>query len=59
MRTALDYLYAGRPGEGHRVIQKLWPADSQERTWKKMVSGYCSGLRARLGLETSALCGVK
>jgi len=56
----LDYLYAGRPEEGHTVLRKLWPKDSQERTWKDMLSGFCSGLRARLGLETSQPpCGGK
>jgi hypothetical protein len=55
----LDYLYAGRPEEAQRVLRESWPKDSQEGTWKDIVSGFCSGLRARLGLEATPLCGGK
>jgi len=53
----LDYLYAGRHGLARRVLGKQWPLDFQEVTWKEMVSGYCTGLRAHLELESSAPCG--
>lgn len=53
----LDYLYAGRHGVARRVLGKQWPQDFQEETWKEMVSGYCTGLRAHLELESSIPCG--
>lgn len=57
LQTVLDYLYAGRHEEARKLLGKLWPKDSQERTWKEMISGYCSGLRASLELESSPPCG--
>jgi len=53
----LDYLYAGRHDEAKKVLGELWPPASQQRTWKEMVGGYCSGLRAQLGLESNPPCG--
>ena len=53
----LDYLYAGRHDESKRVLEKQWPPNFQEKTWNEMVSGYCTGLRAHLELESRVPCG--
>ncbi len=56
LQIVLDYLYAGRPEEARRVLGELWPNGFQEQTWKEMLAGYCSGLRAHLGLTVRAPC---
>ena len=56
LAITLGYLYSGRPEEARRNLGKLWPAEYQERTWEQMTSGYCSGLRAKLKLETNPTC---
>jgi len=57
LAIALDYLYSGRTAEAHRVLGELWPAKFQQQAWEQMVNGYCSGLRARLELNSSPPCG--
>lgn len=52
----LDYLYSGQPEQARKMLGKLWPANSQERTWTEMVKGYCSGLRTQLELEATPPC---
>lgn len=52
----LDYLYAGRTREAHKVLGGLWPAEEEKSTWEEMIGGYCSGLRARLGISTTSTC---
>jgi hypothetical protein len=53
---ALDYLYAGKPGEAKATLSALWPAASRARTWKEMLDGYCSGLRADLRVQSLPPC---
>lgn len=53
---ALDYLYAGKPEEAKATLSTLWPAASRARTWKEMLDGYCSGLRADLGVQSLPPC---
>lgn len=52
----LDYLYAGKPEEAKATLSALWPAASRARTWKEMLDGYCSGLRAQLGVASGPPC---
>ncbi|MGO9269870.1 MAG: hypothetical protein ACLQOO_06420 [Terriglobia bacterium] len=46
----LDYLYAGRAQEARKVLGELWPRGYQEHTWEEMLSGFCTGFRAELGV---------
>jgi hypothetical protein len=57
LMTVLDYLYAGRSEEARKSLGKQWPPNSQQKIWEQMTSGYCTGLRAHLELESSASCG--
>lgn len=52
----LNYLYSGRPKEAKATLGQLWPPDSQEQTWKEMLTGYCSGVRASLGVDLNPPC---
>jgi hypothetical protein len=56
LAIVLDYLYAGREREARGVLGELWPVEFQGRAWEEMVSGYCSGLRARLELSVNHAC---
>lgn len=56
LMIALDYLYTGKPEEAKATLTTLWPAVSRARTWKEMLHGYCSGLRAQLGVELGPPC---
>ncbi len=56
LTVVLEYLYSGRPGKAREALGELWPMKSREQTWEKMVDGYCSGLRAELKLDASAVC---
>jgi hypothetical protein len=56
LQIALDYLYAGRFEEAKATMSTMWPANSREGTWIEMLSGYCSGLRAQLGLKSGPPC---
>lgn len=56
LMIALDYLYAGKPDEAQATLSTLWPAASRARTWKEMLHGYCSGLRADLGVASEPPC---
>lgn len=56
LAMTLDYLYAGRPDEARAALSKLWPNDSQERTWEEMTRGYCSGIREYLKLNMNPAC---
>jgi hypothetical protein len=54
----LDYLDAGKYEEAKSTLSKLSPPNSQEQTWDEMLTGYCSGLRARLGVRLGRICSV-
>jgi len=56
LAIVLDYLYAGRPQEAHKMLGKLWPPEYQNGTWEEMARGYCSGLRATLKVEINTIC---
>jgi len=56
LMTVLDNLYAGRHREARTILRKQWPPKFQQKTWEEMTSGYCTGLRAHLELESSAPC---
>lgn len=47
----LDYLFSGRIKEASKALAEVWPRDSQEQSWKEMITEYCSGVRAELGLD--------
>ena len=46
----LDYLFSGRIKEASKALAEVWPRDSQEQSRKEMITEYCSGVRAELGL---------
>lgn len=56
---ALDYLYGGKYPEAKNVLAQFWPQHSQEKTWKEMLDGYCSGLRFQMGLQSVPPCENK
>jgi len=55
----LDYLYGGKQDEAKKLLNKWWPLNSQEQTWSEIMTGYCSGLRAQLGIATDVPCTGK
>jgi len=55
----LDYLYGGKQDEAKKLLNKWWPKSSQEQTWSEIMTGYCSGVRAQLGIATDAGCTEK
>jgi hypothetical protein len=55
----LDYLYGGRYEDAQMALGEMWPAASQPRTWKEILGGYCTQLRANLNLESSPTCAEK
>ena len=53
----LANLYGGKQSEAKELLNKWWPQNSQGQTWSEIITGYCSGLRAQLGIATdTALC---
>jgi len=55
---ALDYLYSGRSNEAKAILGQFWPPDSREQTWEEMLRGYCSGVRASLGVDLDPPCRI-
>lgn len=57
--TVLDYLYGGKQNEAKKLFSKWWPQNSQEQTWSEIMTGYCSGLIAQLGIAADVACTKK
>lgn len=55
----IDYLYGGKPDQAKKLLNTLWPKDSQEQTWTEIMTGFCSGLRSQLGIAKDASCTRK
>jgi hypothetical protein len=57
--TIIDYVYGGKPEAAKKLLITWWPKESQEQTWNRIITGYCSGLRSELGIATRVPCPAK